>query len=99
MIMSKLQLFCLDSICDDYENVQSISSRLSTDFDGLRRDDVYASMRKLTEGKFADCFVYDSSRQAFIPTQTSAMSDLELEKAWFLATDAGLKVLDEEWVD
>jgi len=91
-----LALHCLNSVCDDYENVSLI------------RTDVQKAMAiKVGDKEIEECLT-ELVRQGLVGVfecdarghyVASDVSEGDWDKKWFLITETGRRELDEHWIE
>jgi hypothetical protein len=92
-----LDLYCLNAICDDYENVASVTADVRRSAHGNVSDnEIKNCLIRLKKNGWASAYEFDSTRSLFnrVDYITTDCSDV-----WFFITDAGRKELDKNWVD
>lgn len=94
--LDKMEVFCLNGLCDDYENVSSVLPGVSR---GLGRpvteSEVAACLRRLAERKLIDVYGYDAGRKQY---RRVAIADVpSVGEGWFMISDLGQKELDSNW--
>lgn len=98
MILSKLDLLCLNAMSDDYENITEIFKDVSTDFSGeVKKEGVVASLRKLIVDNDVNICVYNVQKQEFEVKQMSCFIDFDHRLTYFDLTERGRNELDEQW--
>ena len=93
MKLNKLDLYCLNSVCDDFENLQSISDQVRDELtEPTSEQELVQSIRKLADHKLVGIYSFVLDCNDFILDDT-----LEIQKAWIFISPSGRKELDRQW--
>ena len=92
-----LALHCLNSLCDDYENVATILSdtRQATHGD-IKAEDVEKTLADLLADDLISVYEFDTAKSEYVPLEHKSA---DLNHKWFFITAKGRTRLDREWVD
>lgn len=94
--LNETEVHCLNSVCDDYENVHHIQeSVVEAMGKGVSVAEMYSVLKHMADLKLLDVFVFDKKTQGF--QKLSQWHELEKLDAWFLINVFGRKALDENW--
>lgn len=97
MTVSILNLHCLNAVCDDYENVESIRDEVRRSSHGNVTDrEIVESLHELVREGMVQAAEVDSVTGEFITR--GLMSD-GLSGMWFVITPKGRVELDANWVE
>jgi hypothetical protein len=98
MILSKLDLLCLNSMSDDYEGISEIMKDVSKDIPGeVKKEDIITSIRRLVIDNDANVYVYDVKKQEFEIKPVNFFIDFDNRLIYFFLTEKGRKELDQQW--
>ena len=97
MKLTKFETFCLNTLCDDYENIALVQEQLCKDLNqsDITNKEVTKILQKLYQNGLVYSYIYDSQNLKFCPT--SFDSNFSQKEFWFYISDLGRKVLDENW--
>ena len=100
MTVSILDLHCLNAVCDDYENVESITAEVRRSSHGNVGDtEVADCLSELAAAGLVNVFHFNACSGRYEPVLlTKAVTD-DLRRAWFLITPKGQEELDANWVE
>jgi len=97
MKITAIDLHCLNSICDDYENLPLIINEVKQ---AIRRDitdkAIESSLFKLVQCGFVAVYDFDSGKSSFRP---SSIDPIHWPSKWFLITPLGREALEKNWDD
>jgi hypothetical protein len=98
MKLAEHEVYILNSPADGYENVEfiliDVNSAVETK---VSKDQVIDGIKKLIQNGLFDAFEYDAKKSDFIRIGFDQIQDIE--SLWFLMTERGRQVLDENWTD
>jgi hypothetical protein len=90
-------LHCLNALCDDYENLDAITSEVRKATHGaISKGEVAECLRHLVNNGLVTAFEFDGQHSKYIPVTTL---ENELSENWFLISEKGGTELDQNWVD
>ena len=96
MIKSSLKLHCLNAVCDDYENVTSVTSDVQNSLkDNIMDAEVRQCLDELMRSGCVNAFEFDEHR-GYIPISGA---NKEFGEIWFLISEKGKQTLDENWIE
>lgn len=97
MKIEKLKLHCLNAVCDDYENMQSINKELPTAIGySVNLAQIEIAIKELVKSGLINAFVYDASTCKFNLAGDHEYND---SKYWYYISKSGRSFLDQNWVD
>jgi DNA-binding PadR family transcriptional regulator len=92
-----LALHCLNSLCDDYENITTILSDLRQATHGdIKAEDVEGILSDLVADELVSAYDFDAANSQYVPSDGTSAG---LKDKWFFITEKGRMRLNHEWVD
>lgn len=87
----------LNAVCDDFENLESISKELGQ-LTGkeIIRSEFERLAAELIKFNLVEMYTYDSNNQNYVVTEDIPKSSTQ---TWFYITQKGRVVLDENWME
>lgn len=97
MTMDILRLHCLNSLCDDYENVDTVISdvRRATHANVTKRE-IEESLSQILKEELAAAYDFDAEKSEYLVSPGPLNN---LSQKWFLITEKGRERLEENWID
>lgn len=96
MILSRIEILCLNEICDDYENVEIISKGVSESFHSpVEKSEVIGCLKRLVREKLMNVFEYDQVTKRLKEVVLSENADIR--DMWFKISEQGRHELDLNW--
>jgi hypothetical protein len=91
-----VKLHCLNSSCDDYEDLEAISSQVRRAV-SMRVENhcIEECMINLFEDGLIHVFYYEAESSTFLLIRNGFQIDFN--RAWFLITEKGREFLDVNW--
>jgi hypothetical protein len=92
-----LDLHCLNAVCDDYENIDSVLAdvRQATSSD-TNRERIKECFSRLVAQGLVSTYDYDTSKGKYVElSKPPSIGD----NNWFFITAKGRNALDKEWPD
>jgi hypothetical protein len=100
MTVSILDLHCLNAVCDDYENVESITAEVRRSSHGNVSDaEIAECLSELAAAGLVNVFHFDACSGRYEPVSFTQFVPADLRRAWFLITPKGQEELDANWVE
>ena len=100
MTVSILDLHCLNAVCDDYENVESITAEVRRSSHGNVSDaEIAECLSELTAAGLVNVFRFDPHSGRYEPVPFAKVAAEGLRQVWFLITTKGHEELDANWVE
>jgi len=100
MTVSIMDLHCLNAVCDDYENVESITSEVRRSSHGNVGDtEVADCLSELAAAGLVRVFRFDRHSSRYEPVPCAKVAAEGLRQVWFLITPKGQEELDANWVE
>ncbi len=100
MTVSIMDLHCLNAVCDDYENVESITAEVRRSSHGNVGDtEVAECLSELAAAGLLNVFHFNAGSSRYEPVLLKNFVRDELRRAWFLITPKGREELDANWVE
>jgi hypothetical protein len=98
MKLAEHEVYILNVPTDDYENFERVLIEV-TDFveTEISESKVLEGIKKLVSQGLLDVFDYDNQQSKFHQISFEQVSDIK--SVWFLITERGRQVLDENWTD
>jgi hypothetical protein len=92
-----IALHCLNSLCDDYENVTTILSDVRQATHGnFQAEDIQRTLADLVAEDLVCAYEFDAANSRYVPIPGPAAN---LSDKWFFITETGRTRLNREWVD
>jgi hypothetical protein len=95
MQLNKVELHCLNSLTDDYENVSSIEPDITR---ALKRDirskELENCLTGLIQRGLVEVYDFDPVKSQYI---ASALRPGDIRKQWFFVSEVGREQLDRNW--
>lgn len=96
MILSEIEIFCLNEICDDYENMELIKKGVSDSFNRLvTTEEISVCLKKLEKEKLLNTYKYDQKLKKF--KKINHPNGANIRDIWFLINNQGRHELDRNW--
>ena len=96
MKLRNIEIHVLNSLCDDYENVNSIQGDLLNVLKKrVQVKSIVEHLKKLSRLRLIDAYKYDIEKYVFIKQED--LSTIDYVTSWFFITDRGREELDENW--
>ncbi|MFZ1082847.1 MAG: hypothetical protein WAO19_13090 [Candidatus Kryptoniota bacterium] len=96
MKLSNIEIHILNSLCDDYENVESIQGELFNAInEPIQAESMVEHLKKLSDFGLLDVYKYDVEKIVF--NRQEDISNVDFMKSWFFITDEGRKELEKNW--
>lgn len=96
MTLNEIEINCLNSACDDYENMKHINESVD---DALGKktpeNSVIEALKHLLQLKLMDGFVFDRNKQTY--NRVDPRGAYDMNDLWFATNDSGQKHLDLHW--
>lgn len=94
--LNELEINCLNSACDDYENFKHINESVAESL-GKKSSEISVmnALRRLLQLELMDGFLFDKNKQTYSKIDPSGVC--ELKDLWFFTNDAGQRHLDLNW--
>jgi len=90
---NKIEMLCLNAICDDYENLIQIKEDIQRSLGYPPEDkEIRLCLTKLVEKGYAEVFEYDRTTLKYVK---SVLSNDNWDDEWFLITGKGRIELDK----
>jgi hypothetical protein len=100
MTVSILDLHCLNAVCDDYENVESITAEVRRSSHGNVSDaEIAECLSELAAAGLVHVFRFDPHSGRYEPVPFPKVAAEGLRQFWFLITPKGHEELDANWVE
>jgi hypothetical protein len=100
MTVSILDLHCLNAVCDDYENVESITAEVRRSSHGNVCDSEIAEcLAEMAAARLIDVFFFDPNSSRYALSSNTVITAETISGAWFLITPKGRGELAANWVD
>jgi hypothetical protein len=100
MTVSILDLHCLNAVCDDYEDVESITAEVRKSSHGNVSDiDVADCLSELAAAGMVAAFWFDAGPSRYVPADLHEVTPERLRAAWFRITPKGHEELDANWAE
>lgn len=100
MTVSIMDLHCLNAVCDDYENVESITAEVRRSSHGNVGDtEVADCLSELAAAGLVNVFHFNACSGRYEPVSFTKVVTDDLRRAWFLITSKGQEELDANWVE
>ncbi len=97
MTVTLLDLHCLNSLCDDYENVASVQADVRRATHGnITEEEVKEGLIRLHKEGLVEVYDYDPLQAMHLPSEIAGN---DWEAKWFFITATGRKELDQNWVE
>jgi len=94
MPVTLLDLYCLNALCDDYENVASIQAGVRWATHGninITEEEVKEGLIRLYKEGLVEVYDYDPLQTAFLLSEIAG----DWNRKWFFIAAAGRKELDQ----
>ena len=100
MTVSIMDLHCLNAVCDDYENVESITAEVRRSSHGNVGDtEVAECLSELAAAGLLNVFHFNACSGLYEHVLSTKVVPHDLRRAWFLITPKGQEELDANWVE
>jgi hypothetical protein len=100
MTVSILDLHCLNAVCDDYENVESITAEVRRSSHGnVKADEVAECLAEMAAARLINVFRFDSRSGRYEPLSPTTLTADGIQASWFLISPKGQCELDANWVE
>lgn len=100
MTVSILDLHCLNAVCDDYENIESITAEVRRSSHGnVSSREVAECLAEMAAAQLVDVFRFDSRSGRYEPLPPATLTVDGIQTSWFLIAPKGQRELDSNWVE
>lgn len=100
MTVSILDLHCLNAVCDDYENIESITVEVRRSSRGnVTADEVAECLAEMATARLIDVFRFDTRSGRYEPLSLAPLTADDLQASWFLISPKGRRELEANWVE
>jgi len=97
MKLTILDVYCLNALCDDYENITTIMADVSRAANtGVPFDEIERCLRRLEIEELVTAFEYDIQKTKYIP---SSHFEGKIKEKWYFITEKGRQELDSNWIE
>lgn len=96
MILSRVEVFCLNEICDDYENIEIIKKGVSDSLNqSVTIEELSVCLKRLEKENLLNTYKYDQKSKRF--NKINHPNDANISDMWFLINKQGRHELDLNW--
>lgn len=100
MTVSILDLHCLNAVCDDYENIESITAEVRrSSHSNVTADEVAECLAEMAAARLIDVFRFDSQSGRYEQLSPATRAADGIQESWFLISQKGRRELDANWVE
>jgi len=97
MTLTLLDLHCLNALCDDYENVVSVTADVRRSTHGnVSENEIRKCLAELKSKGWVSVYEFDSTRSSY--NRVECLTE-DWSNIWFFINDDGRKKLHQNWVD
>lgn len=100
MTVSILDLHCLNAVCDDYENIESITAEVRRSSHGnVTADEVAECLAEMATARLIEVFRFDSGSGRYEPLSPAPLTADDHQTSWFLISAKGRRELEANWAE
>jgi hypothetical protein len=100
MTVSILDLHCLNAVCDDYENIESITAEVRRSSHGnVSAHEVAECLAEMAAARLVTVFRFDARSGRYEPLSPATLTADAVQTSWFLISPIGQRELDANWVE